>query len=168
MAELSTRIGSGAFQVRGLEQLKQALAGVEEAVRKKVIRKASYKASRIVIAEIRRLIEAMGLVDTGAMKKRLGAKVITRKASGQVVLIVGSLRTPGKTRDDRAKRRAKLKIQRDPFYIRFQEFGTENIPAHRFVEQAFINTRQAYTDLFVEECRIELAKVLLKLKSKRR
>lgn len=142
--------GIGAFEVKGLDELKDQMKYFETTLKKSLIRKASYKASSVPIKMIRQLIETYGLVQTGAMKKRLGAKVIQRRGTDQIVLIVGSLRTPGATAQDRHERRKKLGITRDPFYIRFQEFGTENIQGRHFVEEAFKRTNVAYTEAFVE------------------
>lgn len=153
---------SGAFEVKGLKELTDNLKKVPQVVRTQVVRKASYKCSSIPIRAIRAEIEAMQLVDTGTMKKRIGSKVVYRKRTDQVVLIVGALITAGKTSEERAAKRGKLGITRDPFYIRFHELGTKYLEDRHFVRAAFLGTREQYAASFVAACQELIPKYLEK------
>ncbi len=166
------RIGqSGAFKVDGLEELTKNLREIPKIIRNRVVRKASYKASRIPIAKIRENIATLKLIDTGTMQKRIGPKVVYRRRTDQIVLMIGAIFTQGKTKEDRQAKRTKLGITRDPYYIRFQELGTKYLEARHFVQDAFMSTREAYVSRFVEECKllipIEVAKGITHRKVKK-
>lgn len=164
--------GSGAFEVKGLDRLKKALFEVDAALRKKVIRKANYEASRIPIEAIRNEIDAQGLVETGTMRKKLGSKVLYDKRRDQFRMLVGpkmrtkkQLATYRKKIADRLAKGKKVVIEREPFYSRFLEFGTEDIRARHFIQRAFYASIGRFTDEFVSAATQELDKQLRKMES---
>lgn len=146
------------YRVNGLSEIREKLRNFPDTMRTKIIRKAMYKSSRVPIAAIKEAIRQEGLIDTGTMLKRIGARVLQRRKTNQMVLLIGPIILKGGTREERQAKRAKLGIERDPFYIRFLEFGTEYIKARHFVQRAFKASSAALLDRFTAELRVEYQK----------
>lgn len=146
------------FKVAGLKETAEAIKTLPEKLRTKVIRKALYRASSVTINAIRDEITKLGLVETGTMKKRIGARVYQKKRTNQLILKIGPLMIKGGSKEERAAKRKKLGIERDPYYIRFLEFGTEYIRERHFVQRAFKASSAALLDRLVVEMRKEFEK----------
>ena len=122
-----------------------------------------YKASRVVIREIRAQIDAAGLHEiTGSLRKRIGSKVIKRKIMNQMALVIGPIMLKGGTKEERQLRRNKLKIGRDPFYSRYLEFGTEHISGRHFYAKAFYASKESYIEHLRQEIQLVMETELKK------
>lgn len=72
-------------KLEGLEQALRNLEALTRTVRNKILRKAANASARIVLKAARQLVPK----NTGLLKKSLGVRVQTYRASGTVVAIVG-------------------------------------------------------------------------------
>lgn len=151
------------FEVRGLRELGQNLQKLPEVLREKILRKSMYKASKVVIREVRAQIDSVGLHErSGSLKKRIGSKVIKRKLTNQMALVIGPIMLKGGTKEERQIKRSKMKIERDPFYSRYLEFGTEHISGRHFYAKAFYASKEAYIEHLRQEVQLVMETELKK------
>ena len=116
----------------GLEALEKRLGEVVEKVAKKALRSAARKAMTYVRKEARDNAPE----DTGLLENNFA--LLTKIKGSDVIAKVG-VRGGGKENDS------------TPFYFRFQEFGTKNIPAKPFLRPALESNADKVLETVVEE-----------------
>lgn len=141
----------GAFvrvKVLGLKQLRKELLEVPEKLRRKALRSAQTRASRIIITEARSRVP----VRFGLLKKSLGRKSKTYRKSGTVVSVIGprkgfkTQRVGGSKYDDPVR------------YAHLVEYGTRHSAAKPFLRPAWDHNRDRIMREQVEAIRRALAK----------
>lgn len=147
---------SSQHQIPGLKTLRENLNKLPDALQKKILRKAFYKSSRVPISAVREQIDANFKIRTGALRKRIGARVIYRRATKQMVMIIGPLITKGGTKEERDAKREKMGIQRDPYYSRFLEFDTKHMQGRHYYQKAFYQSKAAWVERFRDEVAVVL------------
>ena len=78
---------SASFTIQGAEQLTANLAALEDKLRKKILRAASRKASKVVI----RVAAARAPEETGLLKLGIGARIKLYRGGETVAAIIGPL-----------------------------------------------------------------------------
>jgi HK97 gp10 family phage protein len=120
------------FNPAELAALEKRLNEIADKVAKKALRSAARKAMKKVRAEAR----ANAPEDTGLLDHNFG--LLTKVRDGEVSAKVGI--RGGAKRNDQT-----------PFYFRFQEFGTRDIPAKPFLLPALESNAQEVLDTLVTE-----------------
>lgn len=125
------------FNRAELAALERRLNELTEKVAKKAVRSAARKAMKKVRDEAR----ANAPKDTGLLELNFG--LLTKARDEEVSAKVG-VRGGAKRNDS------------TPFYFRFQEFGTRDIPARPFLLPALENNAQDVLDTLVSELKAAL------------
>ncbi len=144
------------YQIPGLSTLRDNLNKLPDALQKKILRKAFYKSSRVPIAAVREKIDEYFKIRSGALRKRIGARVIYRRATKQMVMIVGPIIIKGGTKEERDAKREKMGFQRDPYYSRFLEFDTKHMQGRHYYQKAFYASKAAWVERFRDEVAVVL------------
>lgn len=136
----------------GVDELRRALKGVPEKLRKRGIRHALRKAGRVISGEAKRLAPVL----KGTAKRRQRGTV--RKAiavrSSKFARRLGNEGVFINVRPLRGKRQLKLgkagaKNPNDPFYWQFLEFGTKKMRARPFLRPAARRKSQEAINTFM-------------------
>jgi len=129
-------------QVTGLQELEQALRGLEAKLATKIARRAVARGAGVIRTEARLRARAQGLVSSGALVRNIALKRETRTARTRTEYHVGVRHGP------QAKNAKKIQVMRggklrtyyqnDPFYWWFWEFGHQNTFLRRRVAKPFL------------------------------
>lgn len=122
-----------------LAALERRLGQVSQKVAKKALRGAARKAMN----PVRKDAQEHAPEDTGLLENNFALQ--TRVKDSEVVAKVG-VRGGGKQNDE------------TPFYFRFQELGTQSIPAKPFLRPALEGNAEAILDIVADELRKALDK----------
>jgi HK97 gp10 family phage protein len=114
-------------KVEGLDQLADRLKGLGPDISKKTLARSVSRGARVV----RNAVNNRAPIDTGRLKRAVYTKKLSKESNGnQQTYIVGV----------RSGKRYQ-KTDRDAFYWRFHEFGTEKLPAKPFIRPAFESSK---------------------------
>ena len=128
------------IRLEGVEQLKVALAGASEKIRKQAVRGALREAGKVIQGAARATAPVLAVPTkrraSGTVKRNIvvRASKFARRAGDEGVYInVRGIR--GRARVARLGR-AGANNPNDPFYWRFLEFGTRKMAARKFLANA--------------------------------
>lgn len=145
------------FQVRleGVEELKAALRGLPEKLRKRVLLGALRKAARAISTEAKAQAPVLKVAKRGrtpgTVRKRISVRASKfARQAGDVGVFVGVKPLRGGA-DARRYGKASAKNPNDPFYWRFHEFGTKKMVAKPFLTPAASNKGDAAIATFLRE-----------------
>lgn len=135
---------SMSIKVEGLDQLADRLKGLGPDISKKSLAKSVSRGARVV----RKKVEQLAPVDTGRLRRSVYVKKMPKQSNGQQQTYIVAVRS-GKRYQ---------KTDRDAFYWRFHEFGTEKLPAKPFIRPAFEGSKFEAADKIKEVLIKEVAK----------
>jgi HK97 gp10 family phage protein len=124
------------FEVKGLKELFDALEQVPAKLENNILRGAIRAGSKPIVEEARRRAPVLKSLDPrrvfGALAKSIRARAV-RMRGGLLMggVVAGGAATVGRGAD---------KVQAEPFYARFVEFGTAKNPPQAFLRPA-VDTR---------------------------
>lgn len=173
-------------KIEGIEQALKNLSELTRTVRNKILRKAINGSSRLILNAAKALVPK----GNGMLKKSLGIRVQTYRASGTVVGIIGPRTGYKKTRQGKQQTAFGKKIketgQNPAKYAHLVEFGraevrpskkkvlsdgstiygtvARSVPPRPFLRPAFEQTRGAVVDLMAKLIDEELKKAAKALK----
>ena len=139
--------------LRGVDDLKRALAEASSSIRKKAVRSALRKAGSVISSAARQAAPVLTVPTrfrkAGTVKRAITVRAskFARKAGNEGVFI--SVRA---LRGSRQKKlgKAGARNPNDPFYWRFLEFGTRKMMARPFMRPAAEKTGQQAVRTFMD------------------
>lgn len=137
------------FKLSGGRELADALAKIDDKIRKKITRRAVVAGAQVVKKRAKEIAKSKGIEDTGAVIRNIAGKVEKQSNPDYVQINIG-------VRHGKPKKNAKR--QDDPFYWFFHEFGTSKMPARPFMRPAFEESKERVLDVMVEKVRDGLSK----------
>ena len=145
MAVFSSR--QGGVQLTGDKELDRALEKLGGPVARKVVRKAMTKASRLVKDHAKRRITAMGLVDTGRMRKQIKSRTSLQTGKRAPRGVVQRFVMTGT--------RAEMGIPADSpwYYPAIVEYGHDNAPPKGFMRATFVHSDAPARRLVLKDIR---------------
>ncbi len=129
-------------QITGASQIAAKLRELDVKVSKKITNKAVRDSIKLSMVDVKASFLSQGLVQTGAMVR--GVAIGRRRESeGKVAYVLGV------RADDSFSRKLGTRLTKgqrkrgdDPFYWRFLELGTKNIPAKNIIRNTFKGNEQ--------------------------
>ena len=163
-----------AASITGLDDLRAVLAEIPAQMRKKVIMTALRKAARVPLQIARREVPVMSSSEAaknpyrtaGLLKNRLTVRVSkASRSAGNIGVFINvrpadgakfktqknnilGIKWKSKTQTRQSNRGAKSKL--DPYYWKFQEFGTKHMKARPFIQPAAESLPEAL-EVFMRE-----------------
>lgn len=160
MANISSSLGRGSIEVRGLAQLNKALKTLPETVQRNVLSRAVVRGARI----IQRAAKSRAPVLSGNLRKNIIVSRGVRRGTEASAFVI--IRKWSQKAIAAFKKRSKKKGRanpRDPFYWQFLEFGTSKMAARPFMRPAFEAKKEEAAKEVRDALREEIEKELRKL-----
>ena len=129
-------------KIEGLGELRKSFAGLSDDMKVKISRRMVAAAGGVLRKEAKTIAQRKGLKRSGALIRNIAIKRERRAPEGVTQYNLGVRH--GRDLGRRAKKflavsktgRIVTRRENDPFYWRFQEFGTKFIQASEFIQQA--------------------------------
>lgn len=121
------------IKLEGFKELNQALKQMPEKVALSVIRSSMRKAAQPILQKARELAPD----DSGRLRHFLAMG--SKKRRDVILIEVGALNMS-------EKKLAKQGLTSQPYYAKFTEYGTKSQPAQNWLQEAIVETKDAYLD----------------------
>jgi HK97 gp10 family phage protein len=125
----------------GGAEIARNLALLQDKMRKKILRSAAVGGAAVVKKRAKEIAKAKGIEDTGATIRNIAGKVDRSSNPDYVQINIG-------VRHGKPKRGAKN--QDDPYYWRFNEFGTSKQAARPFMRPAFEESKEQVLEVVAQ------------------